>query len=53
MACSWRWRYRQDHFRQGMSDAFVFCLVDRVLIYATSQRHLTGEFEKKYIGTLQ
>ena len=47
---SWRWRYWKDHFRQGMPNAFILRPVDRVLIYATSQRHLTGEFEKKYIG---
>ncbi len=48
LLCSRRWRYRQDHLCQGSLSRHRFS--DRVLIMAILQRHLTGEFEKKYIG---
>ena len=46
---SWRWRNRKNNICQGIRalQALTLCPSNCAFLF---QRHLTGEFEKKYIG---
>jgi len=53
VTCSWRWRNRKNHIRQGIVPVELSpCTLDQalILLFFLFKRHLTGEFEKKYIG---
>jgi hypothetical protein len=49
--CSRRWWYRQNNFCQGEYRSKSILLTRSRADHPISKRHLTGEFEKKYIGT--